>query len=100
MCNILGISRQIHYYQHKAKNNEASLEEAVETIFNQSRKNYETRKIKKELEKQDIILSRRKISQIMSRRHLTSNYTKATFKPAKTSVNEAKIANKLKREFS
>lgn len=100
MCKILGISRQTYYYQPKHKKSEADLEEAVEEAFNQSRKNYGTRKIKKELEKRGIILSRRKISQIMKRRHLVSTYTKAKFKAAKTSVNEAKIANKLKRQFS
>lgn len=36
----------------------------------------------------------------MARRLLTSNYTKVKFKPAKSAVNEATIANKLKRQFS
>lgn len=100
MCKILGISRQAYYYQPRVKKGEASLEEIVETIFYQSRKNYGTRKIKKELEKHDIILSRRKIGKIMARRRLTSNYTKATFKPVETTVNEAETANKLNRQFS
>ncbi|MBL1227819.1 IS3 family transposase [Enterococcus sp. BWB1-3] len=43
----------------------ADLKESVETIFIQSRKNYGTRKIKKEREYQGVILSRRKIGKLM-----------------------------------
>lgn len=100
MCKILGISRQAYYYQPKTPKNEADLEEIVECVFHQNRKAYGTRKLKEELEKQDLQLSRRKIGRIMARRQLVSTYTKAAFKPKKETVNEAKTANKLKREFS
>ncbi|WP_236671811.1 IS3 family transposase [Enterococcus sp. BWB1-3] len=99
MCKVLEISRQTYYYQPKEKQEEADLEEAVETIFIQSRKNYGTRKIKKELEYQRLILSRRKIGRLMKRRHLTSNYTRAQFKPASSITNESKVDNKLNRDF-
>lgn len=49
MCLILGVSRQAYYYQPKHQKNEADIEEAVEVAFKQSRKNYGTRKIKKNL---------------------------------------------------
>lgn len=57
MCLILGISRQAYYYQPKHKNNETDSEGAFEVEFKQSRKNYRTRKIKKELEKTGVILN-------------------------------------------
>ncbi|MEI5992073.1 hypothetical protein A5881_003629 [Enterococcus termitis] len=100
MCKVLGISRQTYYYQPKERQNEADLEELVEVIFNQSRKNYGTRKIKKELEKREVRFSRRRIGKIMKRRQLISSYTKTKFKPIKTISNETKIANKLNRQFS
>lgn len=100
MCLILGISRQTYYYLPKEKKSEADLEEAVESVFYQSRKNYGIRKIKKELEKTGLCLSRCKIGSIMKRRQLVSTYVTATFKPVKSTVNEATIANKLNRKFS
>ncbi|MBK3497072.1 transposase, partial [Viridibacillus sp. YIM B01967] len=68
-------------------------------IFKQSRHNYGTRKIKKELEKQEKVVSRRRISRIMKQLVLVSNYTEAYFKPQKKRSNEAQIANVLNREF-
>lgn len=100
MCIILGISRQAYYYQPKKKPDEADLEEAVETIFIQSRKNYGTRKIKKELAHQGLILSRRKIGRLMKNRNLTSNYTRARFKATPSAINENNVDNKLNRDFS
>lgn len=99
MCIILGISRQTYYYRPKERQHEADLEEAVEAVFNQSRKNYGTRKIKKELAYQGLILSRRKIGKLMKRRGLLSNYTRARFKPTPSISNERTIENKLNRNF-
>ncbi len=44
-------------------------------------------------------VSRRKIAKIMRKFTLISNYTKATFKKGKATVNEAPIRNTLERQF-
>ena len=100
MCKVLRISRQTYYYKEKTKTSEAKLEELIESIFNKSRKNYGTRKIKKELMNLGFCVSRRKISRIMKARRLVSNYTKAHFRAVKSTVNESTNKNILNRNFS
>ena len=105
MCRVLQISRNTYYYQlrkiedHEKQAAQADLEERVCRIFKQSRNNYGTRKIKRELEKQGFIVSRRRIGRVMKALDLTSNYTVAYYRPQKKSSNEAIIANVLNREF-
>lgn len=61
------MTRSLIYYKHKRnKESEIAIDNAVIQIFRDSRNNYGTRKIKKALEKQNIILSRRKIGEIMN----------------------------------
>lgn len=100
MCKVLGISRQAYYYQPKTKPSEAELEAHVEELFLGSRKVYGTRKLKDQLDKRSITVSRRKIGRIMKKRNLKSVYTEAQFKPSKINVNDAEIPNLLNREFS
>ena len=100
MCKLLNISRQTYYYKTKKKPSEAALEAAVTEEFNRSRKNYGTRKIKAALAKRDILVSRRKISQIMNRRGLKSNYTKANYRKHTSNVNHSDIGNTLDRAFT
>ena len=56
-------------------------------------------KIKAALERRGVTASRRRIVNIMKRRGMTSAYARRTFKPHKTRVNEARLANILDREF-
>ncbi|WP_438824860.1 IS3 family transposase [Bacillus sp. JJ722] len=51
-------------------------------MFKESRNNYDTRKIKKALEKQEKkkVISRRRIGRIMKRLGLISNYTVTQYK--------------------
>lgn len=100
MCKLLNISRQTYYYKTKKKPSEAALEAAVTEEFNRSRKNYGTRKIKAALAKRDILVSRRKIGQIMNRRGLKSNDTKATYRKHASNVNHSDIGNTLDRAFT
>ena len=65
MCRVLNIPRSLVYYKRKIRVCNTKLENAVISIFRESKNNYGTRKIKVELKKQDIIASRRKIHQIM-----------------------------------
>lgn len=99
MCRILNISRQTYYYKEKTPLLESEIEERIEIIFNQNKKAYGARKIKKALYLEGIILSRRKIRRIMKRRRLVFVYTKSTFKIVPTKTNESKNMNQLNRDF-
>lgn len=100
MCKVLSIPRSTYYYESKQKPDENSLASEIREIFRQSRNNYGARKIKVELEKKDLIVSRRRIGRIMKQEGLVSSYTIAQFKPHVEKCNESKIANVVKREYS
>ncbi len=106
MCKLLKIPRSLVYYHLKNRGNknkiseeEVKLENAVIRIFRESRNNYGARKIRKQLRREGIIASRRKISQIMEKYFLVSSYTVAQYKIHKKGCNEANIPNTVNREF-
>lgn len=100
MCLVLQVPRSTYYYESKAKETTDEITPRVIEIFNASRNNYGTRKIKVELKKSGYIVSRRKIGKIMRENGLVSNYTVAQYKPHVTKCNEEKIANELNRGFN
>lgn len=100
MCAVLNISRATYYYEAKEKPDESSLINSIKEIFRVSRNNYGTRKIKRELAKDGIIVSRRRIGRIMKEQGLVSNYTVAQFKPHVAKCNEDKIENVVDRKFN
>ncbi len=51
MCEVLKINRSLVYYTPKEKSCDIKLENEIIAIFKNSRNNYGTRKIKKELDK-------------------------------------------------
>ena len=99
MCRWLNIPRSSYYYQAVDPVSEADLEDKITYIFLESKSRYGARKIKKCLEKDGIILSRRRIRRIMKRLNLVSVYQKAAFKPHSKGKNEAPIPNRLDRQF-
>ena len=102
MCNVLQLPRSTYYYEQTPATDpdDQELEDAVIEIFRDSRNNYGTRKIKVELTKKSLQVSRRKIGQIMEKHGLVSNYTVAQYKPLKADVNESETQNHLQREFN
>ena len=100
MCKCLRIARSTYYYEASRSSDETDIEDAVETVFNQNRKVYGGRKIKVALQRQGIILSRRKINRIMKKRNLYSAYSISKFKVHKGKTNESEIPNKLNRQFN
>ncbi|MDQ0274002.1 transposase InsO family protein [Cytobacillus purgationiresistens] len=68
-------------------------------IFQASRQNYGTRKIKVEIKKRGLIVSRRRIGRIMKEQGLVSTYTVAQFKLHSKSCNESELKNELNRNF-
>jgi putative transposase len=99
MCKVLQVSRSTYYYEAKRKTDESELSAAIIDIFKASRNNYGTRKIKHELSKMNMVVSRRRIGRIMNQEDLVSTYTTAQFRPQKDTCNESKIANIVNREF-
>ncbi|WP_432418800.1 IS3 family transposase [Cytobacillus spongiae] len=107
MCDVLNIPKSTYYYHanltgkraQKAEDKELSKE--ISRIFKESRHNYGTRKIKKELAKlpDPKCISRRRIGRLMNEMGLVSNYTVAQYKPHKSTSNEAQVKNELKRQF-
>ena len=100
MCKVLELNRSTYYYESKAQEEPDNITPKVVEIFKASRNNYGTRKIKVELKKQDLIVSRRKIGKIMKAQGLVSNYTVAQYKPHVDKCNDSKTANKLNRQFN
>ncbi|MDQ0497356.1 transposase InsO family protein [Paenibacillus brasilensis] len=101
MCDVLKIPRSTYYYE-EGKDEATSEDETssiVIDIFQTSRQNYGTRKIKKALHQQGFTVSRRRIGRIMKEYGMVSSYTVAQYKPHSTRCNEAKQANVLDRKF-
>lgn len=108
MCRLLKITRSLVYYhinhrktlqEERLSEEDIILENKVIKIFKESKNNYGTRKIKKMLEKEKIVASRKKISEIMNKYGLVSSYTVKQFKVHRTKCNEDENPNILNREF-
>jgi len=99
MCRVLNVNRSTCYYELKPQPIDESVEEAVVKIFESNRRVYGTRKIKVELEKMGMIVSRRRIGRLMKKNGLVSVYTVAQYTPHKTTCNESEIKNELNRKF-
>lgn len=100
MCKTLNISRGCVYYKPKKKSCNTKLENLIIAIFKKSKNNYGTRKIKKELAQKGYKVSRRRISKIMKKYGLVSNYTVKQYKVHSSKSNEDKIANIVDRNFN
>ncbi len=100
MCKVLKISRSSYYYTTCYKHeNQLELEVNIITIFNKSRKNYGTRRIREELKKLGYVISRKRIGKLMKKHGLTSRYTKAKYKCHSSKSNESSEKNILNRQF-
>ncbi|WP_420869119.1 IS3 family transposase [Acetobacterium wieringae] len=100
MCKDVNIPQSTYYSISKKTNIVDPIIMDVIEIFNNSRKNYGTRKIKHQLEAKGIVAYRRRIGRIMRHNGLVSNYTVAQFKVHKQPVNQDPVPNELNREFN
>jgi len=100
MCRVLKVSRSRYYYEEKEPKDEAALEEAVQTAFEENRSLYGSRKLKRVLAKKGIIVSRRKICRIMKHRGLESAYTRKKYRNKSVKCNETTVPNLLDRQFN
>jgi len=99
MCRVLKIARSTLYYDETPKIVDVALENAVIEEFRRSRNNYGTRKLRVMLSQRKFKVSRRKISKVMKKYGLESNYTLRHAKKGGTMVNNDDIGNKVEREF-
>ena len=101
LCKVLKVTRSAYYYHSTVTEIQNDLvEKEVVRIFNENEKVYGTRKIKIELKKVELLVSRRRIGRIMKLNGLVSPYTIAQFKVHKESCNESETPNVLNREFN
>lgn len=99
MCKVLNVSRSTYYYESTPCSIDNAVEETVVKIFENNRRVYGTRKIKVELKKLGMVVSRRRIGRLMMKNGLVSVYAVAQYKVHRTKCNESDIQNELNREF-
>ena len=101
-CKILGVPRAT-YYACKEKIFESEkpdvLTDDVIRVFKDSHKRYGSRRIKKQLEKEGITVSRPRVAKIMRKNSLKSTYNSKKYVNHKSKVNEQQIPNVLDRNF-
>ena len=102
LCRCLGISKHYFYYQCKTRLEKKVLKYAqeIQSIFNRSYQSYGTRRIRKALSNQGIIVSRRYVAKVMKALSLKSKYTVKRYKNRSKEVNSVAIANVLQRNFT
>lgn len=100
MCKFLKVPRSLVYYHPKSSQVDTSVDNLIIKLFNDSKRNYGSKKIKVELAKLDCIVSRRRIRKIMNKYGLVSNYTIKHFKKPKSTCNNADIPNIVDRKFN
>jgi putative transposase len=104
LCRLMNISRSAYYEwldrsPTSTEKEDQALTEMIVKAFKKSRATYGTRRLKKELFKQDRITSRRRIGRLMREAELACK-TRRKFKATTTSRHDFPIAeNRLDREF-
>ena len=105
MCETLSLGRSSYYYKETEKTNDTELENAIIHEFYLSRRNYGTRKLKRQLARAQnghsaYRVSRRRIGKIMEKYSLVSKYTLKHRKRRKDEVNNDPVPNIVERDFS
>ena len=98
ICRVLEMSKSSFYYQEKNIDDSKLIKE-IKKIFEISRETYGTRKIKQELYKNGFIVSRSKISRLMSSQGLVSIYTKPKKPKSKGATIDDIVENLVDRQF-
>jgi len=104
MCKALDFNRSSYYYKESDKKVDTELENAVIHEFNLSKRNFGTKKLRKQLRcKQNghraFRVSRRRIKNIMEKYSLVSKYTLKRKGKRKVVVNNDPIPNEVQRNF-
>jgi transposase InsO family protein len=105
MCYCLKVNRSSYYEWLNSKSSKSTLEnemisEKIRIIFTEGRQSYGTRRIKKALARQDLIVSRRRIGRLMKKMQLSCQ-SKRKFRVTTDSKHQLPISpNLLNREFT
>ena len=101
LCSVLQVNRSTYYYEPKPRSGDNFAEKAIVKIFNDNHQVYGARKIKVELKKLGMVVSRRRIGRIMKKNGMVSAYTVTPYKDKvhKSKCNESEISNALNRQF-
>lgn len=105
MCQLLDVNRSSYYDWLKTSSDSKKAEDEqlanqIKAIFMKHRGNYGTRRIKRELKKDSIIASKRKIANLMKEQSLVCK-TKRKFKITTNSKHNLPVAaNLLERNFT
>lgn len=101
MCKLLSIPRSNYYYEmHKVvKPKRYDFENEIIQVIEEAESRYGVRRIRKQLRLEGIVVSRRKLRQIMIKNALVSLYTVKQYKLDNKSSNQEEIANELDRNF-
>ena len=105
MCKVLQIPRSTYYYEvnklpdRKKGHPDEDVTEKIIQIFNTNRRCFGTRRIKVNLDKQGLRVSRRRIGRIMKNENLVSTYTSLRYRAFPAQSNERHITNGLSRAF-
>ncbi len=100
LCRCLGIARSTYYYECRGRQDESTLEEAVQAAYDENRRVYGQRKLKHVLFRKGWTVSRRRIGRIMKKRGLVSAYTSKKYRVYAVRSNEAAVPNLLDRDFN
>ena len=100
LCRCLGIARSTYYYECKGSPDETELEESIQTAFDENRRVYGQRKLKRVLARSGKVVSCRKIRRIMRKLGLVSVYTRKKYRLHRDRCNKAPIPNLLQRKFN
>ncbi len=103
MCQVLQIHRSLIYRRMKCTQKEKQPDPFCQPVlesFHRSKPVYGARKIKAELARQDLNLSRCRIRRIMKEHGCESVYTIKKYRAPKREVNESATPNRLAREFN
>lgn len=100
MCKVLKIAlapsimtRKYPLKRKKRSRRKSKYLKEIDNIFNKNRQAYETRKLNRELNKEnkDIPISRRRIERLMGELGIQSKYTRASYKPMTIRWNEEPV---------
>ena len=80
LCRCLGIARSTYYYECHGRQDESALEEAVQAAYDENRRVYGQRKLKRVLFQKGWTVFRRRIGRIMRKRGLVSTYTRKKYR--------------------
>lgn len=100
-CRILGVAKSTYYWMlgHPETVRTDPREADVERVWRDGGKVYGARKIKAQLRREHIVMSRRRINRIMKAKGMTSSYSKARYRPHPAGLNDDPAPNLLAREF-